>query len=205
MRRTAEEAAQTRQDILEAALTVFSQKGYDATRLADIADAASVTRGAIYHHFDNKAKLYTALIAEAATMGSDAVQQAIATGSGFTEICTLILINSLALMENNRQMRQITELTLFKTGLDPELHELEMMRRQQAITMVEGIALFMQQGIQNGDLRADLNPLDVARAFIAFQNGLIHLWLSNRDAFSIRESAPKFAEIFLQGIAASVN
>ena len=201
MRRTAEEAAQTRQDILDAALTVFSQKGYHATRLADIAKAADVTRGAIYHHFDNKAKLYNELIAEASSIGSSAVQDAMMSGGSFTEICALILINSLTLLENNRQMRQITELSLFKTGHDPELQEFEMMRQQQAITVVEGIAMLMQQGIQNGDLRADLDPFDVARAFIAFQNGLISLWLSNREAFSIAERAPQFAEIFLQGIA----
>ncbi|MCA9965186.1 MAG: TetR family transcriptional regulator [Anaerolineales bacterium] len=202
MRRTTEEAAQTRQDILEAALSVFSQKGYHATRLADIANAANVTRGAIYHHFENKAKLYNDLITEASTIGSSAIQEAMASGGSFTEICAHILINSLTLLENNRQMRQITELTLFKTGHDPELLEFEAMRQQQAITVVEGVAMLMQQGIQNGDLRSDLDPFDVARAFIAFQNGLISLWLSNREAFSLAAQAPKFAAIFLQGIAA---
>ena len=62
MRRTKEEAEQTRQDLLDAALTVFSQKGYTATRLEDVARAAGVTRGAIYHHFGSKAELYSALI-----------------------------------------------------------------------------------------------------------------------------------------------
>jgi len=58
MRRTKEEAAQTRQELLDAALTVFSQEGYEAARLQDIAQAAAVTRGAIYHHFGNKAGLF---------------------------------------------------------------------------------------------------------------------------------------------------
>lgn len=199
MRRTAEDAAQTRQEILDAALTVFSQKGYHATRLTDIAAAAAVTRGAIYHHFGNKAKLYAALVQEASASGGDAVQQAIANGRTFAETCALILINSFTLLEQNRKMRQIMELSLFKTGVDSDLVEMEQMRQQQALSMVEGIATFMKQGIENGDLRADLDPFDVARAFIAYQNGLIHLWLSNRDAFSIGERAPQLAEIFLRG------
>jgi TetR/AcrR family acrAB operon transcriptional repressor len=49
MRRTKEDAEQTRQDLLDAALTIFSKKGYTATRLEDIAKVAGVTRGAIYH------------------------------------------------------------------------------------------------------------------------------------------------------------
>jgi TetR/AcrR family acrAB operon transcriptional repressor len=200
MRRTAEDAAKTRQEILDAALTVFSKKGYHATRLADIAESAAVTRGAIYHHFENKAALYTALIDEAAAAGSGAVQQAIAAGVSFAETCALILINSLTLLEQNRQIRQVTELSLFKTGLDPDLLVLEQTRQEQAATLVEGIAAFMKMGIDNGDLRADIDPFDAARAFIAYQNGLIHLWLSNRETFSIAESAPLLADIFLQGI-----
>ena len=201
MRRTAEDAAKTRQDILDAALLVFSQKGYHATRLADIADEANVTRGAIYHHFGNKPKLYQALISEAANLGGNVIQDAIANAGSFVETCELILINSLSFLQQNEQMRQITELTLFKTGVDPELVEMEQLRQEQAIQMVAGIAQFMEQGIANGDLRADLNPTDVARSFIAFQNGIIHLWLSNPRAFSIQEDAPKFADIFMNGIA----
>lgn len=202
MRRTAEEAAQTRQSILDAALTVFSQKGYHATRLTDIAQAADVTRGAIYHHFDNKARLYEALLNEASTVGSDAIQQALAGGGSFAEICGRILINSLTVLESNIQMRQIMELSLFKTGFDPELAELHDVRQQQAVTTVAAIAQMMQAGIESGDLRPDLDPSDVARAFIAYQNGLITLWLTNRQAFSIGERAPQFAQMFLEGIVA---
>ncbi len=52
MRRIKEEADKTRQAILEAALTVFSKQGYHPARLQDIAEAADVTRGAIYHYFN---------------------------------------------------------------------------------------------------------------------------------------------------------
>ena len=62
MRRTKEEAAATRRQILAAALDLFSEKGYAATTLSEIAGAAGVTRGAIYHHFDNKTALYQTLL-----------------------------------------------------------------------------------------------------------------------------------------------
>lgn len=200
MRRTAEEAALTRQEILDAGLKVFSQHGYHATRLSDVAKAAGVTRGAIYHHFENKAGLYTALLNEASSIGGDAIREAMAVGKDFGDTCRLILVNSLTLLERNRQMRQIMELTLFKTGSDPELAELEETRRTQAVANVEGIAMLMKYGIDSGDLRAELDPHDVARAFLAYQNGLIHLWLSNQNAFSMSEHAPNLADIFLHGI-----
>ena len=69
------------------------------------------------------------LIEEAAAAGSGAVQQAITEGDSFAETCALILINSLTLLEQNQQIRQVTELTLFKTGLDPDLLALEQTRQ----------------------------------------------------------------------------
>ena len=43
--------------LLEAAFAVFSRRGYRATRLEEVAEAAGVTKGAIYHHFDSKEEL----------------------------------------------------------------------------------------------------------------------------------------------------
>src|ERR1700712_1304134 len=54
VRRTKEEAAETRNSILDAAERVFFEKGVSRTTLADIALEAGVTRGAIYWHFANK-------------------------------------------------------------------------------------------------------------------------------------------------------
>lgn len=61
VRRTKEEAQETRNRILDAAERVFYEKGVSRTSLADIAQAAGVTRGAIYWHFANKGDLFNAM------------------------------------------------------------------------------------------------------------------------------------------------
>ncbi|WP_311195329.1 TetR family transcriptional regulator [Suttonella sp. R2A3] len=61
MRRTKAEAEQTRQSLLDAALALFSEQGYESTSLAEIARTAGTTRGAIYWHFKNKADMLNAL------------------------------------------------------------------------------------------------------------------------------------------------
>ena len=58
MRKTREDAEQTRMDIIEAGIKVFSQKWYAVVNMSDIAKEAGVTRGAIYWHFKNKAELF---------------------------------------------------------------------------------------------------------------------------------------------------
>jgi AcrR family transcriptional regulator len=50
-------AAETRERLLRAAASVFADRGYDGTRVADIASAAGVSNGAMYAHFGSKAEL----------------------------------------------------------------------------------------------------------------------------------------------------
>ncbi len=63
-RRTAEDAARTREAILDVGLHVFAERGFAGAQLEDIARRADVTRGAFYHHFTNKADLYLAILQE---------------------------------------------------------------------------------------------------------------------------------------------
>lgn len=63
-RRTAEDAALTREALLDAALAAFAEVGFAATQLEEIARRARVTRGALYHHFDSKEALFLAVLRE---------------------------------------------------------------------------------------------------------------------------------------------
>lgn len=55
-------AARTRERLLRAAADAFAQRGYDGTRVADIARAAGVSNGALYAHFGSKAELLVAAL-----------------------------------------------------------------------------------------------------------------------------------------------
>ena len=55
-------AAETRERLLSAAADVFARRGYDGTRVADIAAAADVSSGALYAHFGSKAELLVAAL-----------------------------------------------------------------------------------------------------------------------------------------------
>ncbi|MEU4539865.1 TetR/AcrR family transcriptional regulator [Streptosporangium sp. NPDC023825] len=55
-------ATETRERLLRAAAESFAQRGYDGTRVADIAVAAGVSNGALYAHFGSKAELLVAAL-----------------------------------------------------------------------------------------------------------------------------------------------
>ncbi|MEU1624733.1 helix-turn-helix domain-containing protein [Streptomyces sp. NPDC020096] len=64
--RRAEHVSDTRRALVEAARRLFAERGYAATGTEDIVGAARVTRGALYHHFRDKADLFRAVMAECA-------------------------------------------------------------------------------------------------------------------------------------------
>jgi AcrR family transcriptional regulator len=64
--RRADHASDTRTALLDAARQLFATEGYDGTGTEQIVAAARVTRGALYHHFRDKADLFRAVMEEAA-------------------------------------------------------------------------------------------------------------------------------------------
>ena len=200
MKRTKEEAAVTRATLLKTALSVFSAKGYAATTLEDVAKAAKVTRGAIYWHFKSKADLYNSLIQEFSARGDVVVQQAVAEGGTLIDILRRIFVRVCTLIEEDKETRAVMELTLFKTGLNPELQTGRKKQIEAGNALLKGITEAMRQGIAQGVLRNDIDPADMARAFIAFENGVIQLWLLSPRSFSLKSSAGSFADILVAGL-----
>ncbi|HEV7342301.1 MAG TPA: TetR family transcriptional regulator [Sphingopyxis sp.] len=61
-KRSAAEAAETRRNIIEAAERQFAERGFAGTATAEIAKAANVTEGALFHHFRNKRELFQTVV-----------------------------------------------------------------------------------------------------------------------------------------------
>lgn len=59
-----ERSERSRRHVLDAALELFAHRGYRATTMRDIADAAKVSTGAVYHHFPDKETIFRTLLEE---------------------------------------------------------------------------------------------------------------------------------------------
>jgi AcrR family transcriptional regulator len=203
MRRTKEDADLTRQALLDAALKVFGQEGYAAARLEDVAETAGVTRGAIYHHFGSKSELFASLVEDAAQSSRRAMAEAIAAGGGFPEIARRILVISLRLLQEDARFRGAMALLLFNSGDSPEQAGLRQLRIQQGSEEMRQIAGFFEMGLAQGAVRPDLDPQIAARAFLAYQNGLILMALSAPESIDIPAQASGLADVFVRGIGSS--
>ena len=200
MRKTKEEADVTRQNLLKAALAVFSRQGYHATRLEDIAEEAGVTRGAIYHHFGGKAELYNTLAAEAAARVMRVIQQAIDEGGTPLTALRRLLVRTLEYAERDADFRAVTELIAFKTEVIPELQEGMNKKVEGNRKMIAFLTQLIQQGIDAGEIRAEVEPQDAALTLLGLQNGLLTLWLLDPALFSLKARAAAIADLWLAGL-----
>lgn len=66
----------TKSDLMSAARRLFVEKGYGETSTPEIVAAAGITRGALYHHFEDKHDLFKAVVAEEAEAVAQAIEAA---------------------------------------------------------------------------------------------------------------------------------
>ncbi|MEW2359378.1 TetR/AcrR family transcriptional regulator [Spirillospora sp. NPDC029432] len=71
-----EQRERTRRTLLRTGRSLFAARGYGGVGLAEIVEAAGVTKGALYHHFDGKAALFRAVLEEVQREVGDAVARA---------------------------------------------------------------------------------------------------------------------------------
>ena len=75
-RASAAVAAQTAQQVLDSATELFAERGFSEVSLDDVAHAAGVTRGAVYHHYRNKRGLFRAVASRLQSKVAEAVVEA---------------------------------------------------------------------------------------------------------------------------------
>lgn len=80
-RRTNQERTEvTRGDLITAARRLFTDGSYAGTSTPDIATAAGVTRGALYHHFEDKQALFRAVVEQEAQAVAEEIERATPPG-----------------------------------------------------------------------------------------------------------------------------
>ncbi|MGF6242823.1 TetR/AcrR family acrAB operon transcriptional repressor [Paraburkholderia sp. GAS38] len=188
VRRTKEEALETRAGILDAAEQVFFEKGVSRTSLADIAQAAGVTRGAIYWHFANKGDLFNEMF-DRVLLPLDELKAASVNPEEadplgrLIEICTVCLRDTAA----DPRRRRVFDILFLKCEFVEEMGPV--MARYQS-NMREGLRKLevgLRNAISKGQMPADLNTRLAATMLHAFVGGSLRdmLLLPESDDFDV--------------------
>lgn len=200
MRRTKEDAEVTKRNLLDAGLIVFSQKGFAATRVEDIAKQANVTTGAIYHHFEGKSDLYSALVDLNSAKANQLAEQILQEGGTPATILRHLLVRLFQFAEEDEEYRAVVELSINMTGFVPELDEITEQILEGRRQLAQFLSNLIREGIKAGEFRHDVSPEDAALALVGFMNGMGLIWVQDPEHFSIKERAENLVDSFLSGI-----
>ena len=201
VRRTKEEAQETRTRILDAAEQVFFEKGVSRTSLADIAQTAGVTRGAIYWHFANKGELFTEMF-DRVVLPLDELKAAYVDPNEADPLGRLIDICTVCLRDtaNDPHRRRVFDILFHKCEFVEEMGPV--MARYQN-NMREGLANIqagMRNAISKGQLPADMNVPVAASMVHAFVSGSLRDMLFVPEALDFGRHARQMIESMIDAL-----
>lgn len=155
-----------RSEIIATARQLFTQSGYAAVSLGQIADEVGVTKSALYNHFVSKEALYAEAIRSLMDRIAESiwhfVEAPLSTAERLREITAYALVRVPVRSHIDELMRDVAEhLSAEERALVSQAHR----RMQDAITAL------MQQGIEAGELRADLPADFLATSFLMLVSG----------------------------------
>ena len=114
-------SAQSRTRILDAARLCFVDRGYDQTTMKDIAAAAEMTAGALYHHFASKQELFAAVFRRHQGEAISALEGAVAGGGGFVAQLSAALDVMADIHSSDRGLAGFTSVATIELQRHPEL------------------------------------------------------------------------------------
>jgi TetR/AcrR family transcriptional regulator, transcriptional repressor for nem operon len=173
----------TRERLLQAAFQEIYKSGFRGTDLDTILRTAGVTKGAMYHHFENKEALGYAVLDEIiANMGQE--KWAWPLKNTVNPIDTLIaIIRSTSLKPSD------VRFGCALNNLCQEMAPLDEGFRKRTAKMLRGwqvsIANALRDGKKRGMVRVDVNPEEMGSFLVATYEGYISLAKSDQDAATL--------------------
>jgi len=200
-RRTKLEARETRERLLDAAQSVFRQRGVTRTTLAEIATAAGVTRGAVYWHFKDKAALFHAMC-ERATLPLDALFERAGETASTAPLATLrdLCVGALQRLAADARTQAVFEVIFHKTELVDELADIATSHQDERCQCLGQIEAIIRRCAEVGELAPDIDAPLAAQGLNALMVGIMHEWVLDPSAYDLASAAPALIDAFLAGL-----
>ncbi|KIF81779.1 TetR/AcrR family transcriptional regulator [Noviherbaspirillum autotrophicum] len=194
------------QELLAAALDLFVERGYAATRLEDVAARAGVSKGTLYLYFTNKEELFKAVVRENVVPVLGEAEGMISSFEGSTvELFREIILGWWDRIGNTK-LSGISKLMMAESCNFPEVTQFyhdEVISRGNAM-----IARMLERGIERGEFR----DIDVTQAtsVVCAPMLMLMLWKHSFSACRIEPLSPEsylnsFIDLLLHGLRKDIQ
>ncbi len=196
-RKTKAEAQKTRQLLIEAAIEQFAARGVASTTLTDIADAACLTRGAVYWHFTSKAEIFNAIWQEQRPL-REIIHARLSQVEQSDPLLILReqFVTALQYIARDRRQRTLLQILYHKCEFDRGMISESQIRERIGFNY-ENVREMLQQCIILGSVSAQINIDTALIVFHGFFSGLIKNWLMNPERVDLYQRAPELVDNIL--------
>lgn len=173
-------AERTTAYIIETVAPVFNKHGYIGTSMSDLTEATGLTKGAIYGNFENKEALALSSFEYSSKRLLSKIDEVLATeGSALDKIFALTdFYRSYEVFT-----RELGGCPILNTGVDAQdNNRLLAAANREALKEIEGkIALVLENGVKNNELKLPVTPLQFAKQFFTIIQGAVAMSTMTRD------------------------
>lgn len=196
-RKTKIDALKTRQLLIDTAIVEFAARGVSCTTLTDIAQAAGVTRGAVYWHFASKEALFNEIWKQQIPV-REMVAPLLPAHIKQDPLRLLreTLILSLQYVACNPRWRALLQILYRKCEFTGEMISEEEIRKQIGFNR-EAMRNMLRQCVESGQVVETINTEMVLIIFYACLSGIIKNWLSQVDGLDLYNQAEEIVDNML--------
>lgn len=201
-RKTKAEALKTRQMLIESAIEQFAHHGVANTTLTDIADAAGVTRGAVYWHFTSKIDIFNAIWEQQAPLREIIYHQT------KDDVCSSPLMHlrnqfviALQYIAADPRLRALLQILYHRCEFIDDMMPEEEIRQKIGFSHAH-VRQVLNESIAAGLLPADLNINVVLIMLHGFFSGVVKNWLMDPEKFDLYQHAPALVDNIMLAVTA---
>jgi AcrR family transcriptional regulator len=183
----------TREGIIEAAARIFSEKGYHATSMQDIADAVHLQKASLYHHFDSKQEILADILDYALDLINTRLEAVLSQTLSPEEKLHQAMVSYFETIAEYRNLSGVLLLEL--RSLEPELKMQLKSRREKFESLWKDVII---EGKEQGKF-TNVDPSLMVKAILGVMNWTV-TWYRSDGPRSAREIADLFADLLLYGL-----
>lgn len=181
-------------EIKKKAIEIFAAKGYAATKISDIADSLSISRGPIYYYFQDKFGLYTSAYDHFESELMKIHNEIFNTGDDFqTKIERLIF-------EFSKHISLFGHNFFFRIKEIPELHDINVRYKKMNALFYEEKCALIREEQKNGTLGTSLSPDEIVKGVYLIYLGILEALNSELLARDQEEEIKDWIHLLFEGL-----
>lgn len=185
-----------RDRLLDAALRLFAQKGFESASVRELAEAAEVTRPTLYHHFGSKEGLYLELAERLCSSVEDSILHSmVPQGTARVRLKSFMLNILDSIIEDTGNQR-----FFFVISLDPRRNILSSFHERMRNFIAAVVELLLEEGVEKGEFETD-DIRCITKLILVLVDSFIYNQIFLTIPKSNRDETEKMLDVLLDQIA----